>query len=60
MIDDIELKNIKVKPVPAKVSLQLHEIKDDPPFDLVMLDHWFSNCILARGGGTPQVDPELY
>ncbi len=22
---------------------------------LVVLDHWFSNCILARGVGTPQV-----
>jgi hypothetical protein len=34
IIDDIGLKDAKVKPVPAKVSLQLHAFKDKPPFDL--------------------------
>jgi hypothetical protein len=28
------LKDAKVKPVPAKVSLQLHAFKDEPPFNL--------------------------
>ncbi len=31
---DVGLKDAKVKPVPAKVSLQLHAFKDEPPFDL--------------------------
>jgi hypothetical protein len=34
IIDDVELKDAKVKPVPAKVSLQLHAFKDKPAFDL--------------------------
>jgi hypothetical protein len=34
IIDDVGLKDAKVKPVPAKVSLQLHAFKDKPPFDL--------------------------
>ncbi len=34
IIDDIGLKDAKVKPVPAKVSLKLHAFKDEPPFDL--------------------------
>jgi hypothetical protein len=35
IIDDIGLKDAnKVKPVPAKVSLQLHAFKDEPIFDL--------------------------
>jgi hypothetical protein len=34
IIDDVGLKNAKVKPVPARVSLQLHAFKDEPPFDL--------------------------
>ncbi len=34
IIDDIGLKDAKVKPVPAKVSLQLHLFKDVPTFDL--------------------------
>jgi hypothetical protein len=34
IIDDIGLKDAKVKPVPAKVSLQLHAFKDKPAFDL--------------------------
>ncbi len=34
IIDDIGLKDAKVKPVPAKVSLQLYAFKDKPPFDL--------------------------
>jgi hypothetical protein len=34
IINDIGLKDAKVKPVPAKVSLQLHVFKDEPPFDL--------------------------
>ncbi len=34
IIDDIGLKDAKVKPVPAKVSLQLHACKDKPTFDL--------------------------
>ncbi len=34
IIDDIGLKGAKVKPVPAKVSLQLHAFKDEPAFDL--------------------------
>jgi hypothetical protein len=33
-ISDIGLKDAKVKPVPAKVSLQLHVFKDEPPFAL--------------------------
>ncbi len=34
IITDVGLKDAKVKPVPAKVSLQLHAFKDKPPFDL--------------------------
>jgi hypothetical protein len=34
IIDNIGLKDAKVKSVPAKVSLQLHAIKDKPAFDL--------------------------
>jgi hypothetical protein len=34
IIDDVRLKDAKVKPVPAKVSLWLHAFKDKPPFDL--------------------------
>jgi hypothetical protein len=34
IIDDIGLKDAKVKPVPAKVSLQLHAFKDESTFDL--------------------------
>jgi hypothetical protein len=34
IINDVELKDAKVKPVPAKVSLQLHTFKDEPPFNL--------------------------
>jgi hypothetical protein len=34
IISDIGLKDAKVKPVPAKVSQQLHAFKDEPPFDL--------------------------
>ena len=34
IIDDIGLKDAKVKPLLAKVSLQLHEFKDEPAFDL--------------------------
>ncbi len=34
IIDDIGLKDANVKPVPAKVSLQLNAFKDEPPFDL--------------------------
>ncbi len=34
IIDDIRLKDEKVKPVPAKVSLQLHAFKHEPPFNL--------------------------
>jgi hypothetical protein len=34
IINDIGLKDAKVKPVPAKVSLQLNAFKDEPPFDL--------------------------
>ncbi len=33
-IYDVGLKDAKVKPVPAKVSLQLHAFKDEPSFDL--------------------------
>jgi hypothetical protein len=34
IIDDIRLKDAKVMPVPAKVSLQFHALKDEPTFDL--------------------------
>ncbi len=34
IINDIGLKDAKVKPVPTKVSLKLHAFKDEPPFDL--------------------------
>jgi hypothetical protein len=33
IIDDVRLKDAKVKPVPAKASLQLHAFKDEPAFD---------------------------
>ena len=34
IIKDVHLNDAKVKPVPAKVSLQLHAFKDAPPFAL--------------------------
>ncbi len=34
IINDVGLNNSKSKPAPAKVSLQLHAFKDDPPFDM--------------------------
>ena len=34
IIDDAGLQDSKTKPVPAKVSLQLHAFKDEPVFDL--------------------------
>jgi hypothetical protein len=34
IINDVGLKDAKVKPVSAKVSLQLHVLKDEPPFNL--------------------------
>jgi hypothetical protein len=34
IINDNWLKDAKVKPVPAKVSLQLHAFKDEPAFNL--------------------------
>jgi hypothetical protein len=34
IINDIRLEDTKVKPVPAKVSLQLHAFMDKPPFGL--------------------------
>jgi hypothetical protein len=34
IIDDVGLKDAKVKPVPVKVSLKLHVFKDEPPFSL--------------------------
>ncbi len=34
IIEDVQLKDAKVKPVPAKVSQQLHAFKDEPPLDL--------------------------
>jgi hypothetical protein len=34
IIDDVGLKDAKVKPVPAKVSLQLHAFKNKPAFNL--------------------------
>jgi hypothetical protein len=34
IIDNVGLTDSKTKPVPAKVSLQLHAFKDEPPFDL--------------------------
>ncbi len=34
IIDDVGLIDAKVKPVPVKVSLQLHTFKDEPLFDL--------------------------
>jgi hypothetical protein len=34
IIDDVGLKDMKVKPVPAKVSLQLNTLKDKLSFDL--------------------------
>jgi hypothetical protein len=41
IIDDVGLKDSKTKPVPAKVSLQLHAFKDKPPFDLDF-NYWFA------------------
>jgi hypothetical protein len=34
IINDVRLKDAKVKPFPTKVSLQLHAFKDEPTFDL--------------------------
>ncbi len=34
IINDVGLKDAKVKLVPAKVSLKLNAFKDEPPFDL--------------------------
>jgi hypothetical protein len=34
IISDVGLTDAKVKPVPAKVPLQLHAFKDEPPFNL--------------------------
>jgi len=34
IIEDVGLKDAKVKPVSAKVSLRLHAFKDEPPFNL--------------------------
>jgi hypothetical protein len=34
IINDVGLNDSKSKPVPAKVLLQLHAFKDDPPFDM--------------------------
>jgi hypothetical protein len=34
IINDVRLEDAKVKPVPAKVSLQLHAFKDELPFNL--------------------------
>jgi hypothetical protein len=34
IINDVGIKDAKVKPVSAKVSLQLHAFKDKPPFNL--------------------------
>ncbi len=34
IINDVGLKDAKVKPVPAKVSLQLHTFKDEPNVNL--------------------------
>ena len=34
IIKDANLNDAKVKPVPAKVSIQLHGFKNEPPFDL--------------------------
>ena len=34
IIDDASLHDSKTKPVPAKMSLQLHAFKDEPVFDL--------------------------
>ncbi len=34
IINDVGLKDAKVKPVPTKVSLQLHAVKDESAFDL--------------------------
>ncbi len=34
IINDVGLKDAKVKLVPAKVSLKLNALKDEPPFDL--------------------------
>jgi hypothetical protein len=34
IIEDVGLKDAKVKPVSAKVSQRLHAFKDEPPFDL--------------------------
>jgi hypothetical protein len=34
IISNVGLKDAKVKPVPANVSLQLHAFKDEPPLDL--------------------------
>ncbi len=39
IINDVGLKDAKVKPVSAKVSLKLHPFKDKPTFDLVNFNY---------------------
>ncbi len=34
IIANVNLTDAKVKPIPAKVSLQIHAFKDAPPFNL--------------------------
>jgi hypothetical protein len=34
IIEDVGLKDAKVKPVPAKVSQRLHAFEDEPPFNI--------------------------
>jgi hypothetical protein len=34
IIKDVNLTDVKVKPVPARVSMPLHAFKDAPPFNL--------------------------
>jgi hypothetical protein len=50
IINDVGLKDAKVKPVPAKVSLQLHTFKDEPAFDLNF------NCRSAASTELPSTD----
>ncbi len=52
IIDDIRLKDAKVKPVPAKVSLQLHAFKDEPAFNLTST----STTGLQLASWTPSTD----
>jgi hypothetical protein len=42
IIKDINLTDVKVKPVPAKMSMPLHAFKDTPPFNLN-----FNYCSIA-------------